>query len=66
MLFLNQKYIYEILIGSCEKAKVPCMGQPTSARSIYSWSRDLTEGERECVLSPWKIYHDFQASKLRT
>ena len=39
MLFLNQKYIYEILIGSCEKAKVPCTGQPTSARSIYSWSR---------------------------
>ena len=22
-LFLNQKYIYEIHIGSCEKAKVP-------------------------------------------
>ena len=40
MLFLNQKYIYEILIGSCEKAKVPCTGQPTmSAWSIYSWSR---------------------------
>ena len=35
-LFLNQKYIYEIHIGSCEKAKVPFRGQPTSARSIYS------------------------------
>ena len=28
-----------MLIGSCEKAKVPCTGQLTSAQSIYSWSR---------------------------
>ena len=27
-----------MLIGSCEKAKVPCTGQMMSARSIYSWS----------------------------
>ena len=31
--------MYEIPIGSCEKAKVPFTAQPTSARSIYSWSR---------------------------
>ena len=40
-MFLNQKYIYEILIGSCEKAKVSCTGQPASVLSIYSWSRQI-------------------------
>ena len=38
-LFLSQKYLYEILIGSCEKARVSCIGRLMSAWSIYSWSR---------------------------
>ena len=40
IVFKSKIYpIYEILIGSWKKAKVSCTGRPTSARSIYSWSR---------------------------
>ena len=32
--FFSQKYIYEILIGSCEKANVFCMG-PAHECAVY-------------------------------
>ena len=41
-IVFKSKYIYEIIIGSYEKAKVSCTGLQTSARSIYSWSRIST------------------------
>ena len=69
---LNQKYIYEIPIGSREKAKVPCTGQPTSVRSIYSWSRanshklhlTCVTAANRCSAINWKTLYFFYRNSL--